>query len=413
MKKKLIVKILITLGILILYKIGTMIQIPTVYNIEIIGSNNFLVMMNYLSGSYLGQFTILSLGLSPFITASIVIQLLGMGVIKPLERWKEEGEAGKKKTDRVTVILASILAIAEAIVLVYSFDKSYGMLKDSSIWGYISTAGILILGSLITIGMAHLITKKGIGNGSSLIIFAGIASRIGYDIFLTGQEILDFSSKITGLKTIGLFSLYILFFLAIIGLIIFLDKSVKKIKIQYSKESNEFAKKDSNIPIKVNLAGVIPVIFTVSIMTGITFIGNYTNLGIFSQLGNYSTVMGAIFYAVLILFFTRFYATEIFNAETIAKNIKKGNAVIEGVLPGEDTRTYVDGIIKDMSLIGGLGLCFIALIPIITTTLIPMDLNLTLGGTSMMILAGVATETIEELKAKLRTAKNTKLKLFD
>lgn len=411
--KSLMIKILITLVILVLYKIGTMIAVPTVHNLSDADGNNFLVMMNYLSGSYLGQFTFLSLGLSPYITSSIVIQLLGMGVIKPFERWKEEGEAGRKKTDKATFILATILSIFEGFILVYSFDKNFDVLINNRLSTYLITVAMLVAGSLITMGMAHLITKKGIGNGSSLIIFAGIASRIGYDIYWTGSDILDFSSKMKGLKTMGLFGLYLLFFLVIVSLIIFLDKSVKRMKVEYSKESEEFIKANSSIPIKVNLAGVIPVIFTVSIMTGLAFLGAYSKFGIFTKLGNYSSVMGACFYAFLIIFFTRFYASEIFNAETIAKNIKKGNAVVEGVLPGEDTENYVKGVISDMSLIGGIGLCLIALIPIITSAILPHDYNLTLGGTSVMILAGVAIETIDQIKAKINTAKSTKLKLFD
>lgn len=415
--KDLRIKILITLAMLVLFKIGTMITIPTV-NLSGVTSNNWLTMMNYLSGSYLGKFTLLSLGLSPYITASIVIQLLGMGVVKPFERWKEEGEAGKKKTDKATEVLAIFLSIIEAIILVWTFQNNYNVLKSSTTLSYVITAGILILGSILTIIMAKIITKKGIGNGSSLIIFAGIASRVGYDIYWTAKDIININSGVkTALLTIGAFALYMLFFLLIIGLIVFFDKSVKKIKIQYSTQSSEFAEKESTIPIKVNIAGVIPVIFTVSIMTGITFLGVFTKFDFLTKLGNYQNLMGIIFYIFLIMFFTKFYASEIFKAETIAKNIKKSNAVVVGKLPGNETEEYLKKIISDMSIVGGLALALIALIPIITslitTNLFNLTLNLTLGGTSMMIIAGVACETVEQIKAKLKTVKSTDKKLFD
>lgn len=413
--KELRFKVLITILILSLFKIGTMIKIPTVGNLNNVSNASWLVAMNYLSGSYLGKFTFLSLGLSPYITASIVIQLLGMGVIPAFTRWKDEGEAGRRKQERATFIFAIIMSLLEAFVLVYTFDKSYKVLRNPGTVSYLITAACLFGGSVISMLMAKIIDKKGIGNGSSLIIFTGIASRIGYDMFFTGQQLLNFSNLKSSLIGLGLFGLYLLFFFAIIAFIVFIDKSVRNINIQYAKQSHEFTNRTSKIPVKVNLGGVIPVIFTASIMTGLSYLGIFLGKQFLADLGNYTTIKGLPIYVFLIMFFSIFYASEVFNAKTIAKNVKKSNAVVVGKMPGKDTEEYIDGIVKDVAIIGGVCLSIIAVLPIIVSMITPdtMSLNLSLGGTSMMILAGVATETAGQIKAKINTVKSTSLKLFD
>lgn len=416
--KKLRNKILFTIMILFIYKIGTIITIPTINNLANAGNMGFIENMEYLTGSSITSFTIFALGLTPYITASIIVQLLAMDVIKPLSRWKEEGEAGKKKTDKCTIFLAIILAILESCYLVINFQNNYQILISDNKLMYFLTVLFLVGGACISIYLAHLITKKGIGNGTSLLIFAGIVSHLGYDIIKTATQIIDFSvnDKI-GFASIGLFIIYILFFISIIGLIVFFDKSIKKIKIQYSKENELMEKKESYIPIKVTLAGVIPIIFTVSIITGISFIGALLHNEFLLKISNDSTPFGIICYLFLIVFFTLFYSTEMFNAKKVSKNLQKGNVVVLGQLPGEETEKYLNKTIKSMAIVGSIVLCFIALLPMIASTIASNvyqnSLNLTLGGTSIMIIAGVACETIEQINAKLQTIKSSKRKLFE
>lgn len=408
--KELRTKILITISILMLYKIGTIIKIPTVGEIsETIGQSSLLVLMNYVSGSYLGKFTLFSLGITPYITASIIIQLLGMGVVPAFERWKKEGEKGQKKTEKATFITSVVLSLIEAILLTLVFKNSYNLIKDNSILNTILTAMFLFGGSLLTLLMARVITRKGIGNGASLIIFTGIVSRLGMDIYWTARDLINPDK----LWTIALFVLYILFFLLIMGLVIFIDKSVRKIKIEYAKQSNEYSNRQTTMPIKLFLGGVIPVIFTISIMTGFLYLGHFTNISFFSNIGSYENIGGYLVYIFLIMFFTIYYGKEVYNAKTISDNIKKSNAVIQGKLPGKDTEQYLESIITHMAIFGGIALIIIASIPILVSVISNTSLNLTLGGTSIMIVSGVAIETMNEIKAKITTIQSKKLSLFD
>lgn len=402
-------KIFITILMLVIFKVGTTIKIPTVGKISDMSQSSLLVLMNYVSGSYLEKFTLFSLGITPYITASIVIQLLGMGVVPAFERWRKEGEKGQKKTEKATLIGACILSVIEAIVLTLVFKNSYNVIKDNSVINTILTAVFLMGGSLLTLLLAKIIDKKGIGNGASLIIFTGIVSRIGYDIYWTATDII----KPDKLWTIGIFALYLLFFILIMGLIIFFDKSVRKIKIEYAKQSNEYSNKQSTMPIKLFLGGVIPVIFTVSIMTGFAYLGIYSKINFFSKLANYNTVIGYIFYISLILFFAIYYGKEMFNPKTIADNISKSNTVVQGKLPGADTEKFLDRVVTHMALFGGIALVLVASVPILVTLVTHANYNLTLGGTGMMIISGVAIETMSEIKAKITTIKTKKQSLFE
>lgn len=406
--KELRTKILITLLILVIYKIGTIVKIPTVAELPQ-NTNSILLLMNYVSGSFLEKFTLFSLGISPYITASIVIQLLGMGVVPAFERWKKEGEKGHKKTEKATLITSIFLGLIESVLLTYVFKVNYNILQDNSSLTFMLTAGMLFGGSLLTLLMARIIDKKGIGNGASLIIFTGIVSRIIYDIYWTGYNIINLSKP----YTIGLFILYILFYLVIMGLVIFIDKSVRKIKIEYPKQSNQFSNNQSVVPLKVNLSGVIPVIFAVSILTGFAYIGTFTKIDFFNTIANYNNPIGYIVYVALIIFFAVYYGKEIYNAKTMSDNFRKSNTVVQGKLPGTDTEKFLEKTISHMALFGGISLVIIVTIPIVITLITKTNYNLTLGGTSMMILSGVAIETMSEIKAKVRTIKSKKQSLFE
>ena len=401
-------KIILTFTILLIYKIGTTIKLPTVNNSVDAVSNSVLNLMNYVSGSFLEKFTMFSLGITPYITASIAVQLLGMGVIPALERWKKEGEKGTKKTEKLTFIVSVILALIESILLTLVFKGQYEALKDDSIITFILTASLLFMGSLITLLMARIITKKGIGNGASLIIFTGIISRLGYDIYWTGYNMIT-NNPITILYYV----LYLLFFVLLIAGIVFIEKSVRKIKIEYSKQSATFMSSQSNIPLKVNLGGVIPIIFTVSILTGFAYLGYFLNNDILKNMANYNDILGYLIYISLIMLFSIYYGKELYNAKTISDNLNKSNAVIQGKLPGKETEKYLDKTITHMTIIGGICLIVIASIPVLISSFTNTTYNLTLGGTSIMIMAGVATETMSEIKAKIKTVKTKKQSLFD
>lgn len=408
--KELRFKILLTLSLLIIFKIGTIVKIPTIGNISTMENNSILLLMNYISGSYLGKFTIFSLGITPYITASIAIQLLGMGVIPGLERWKNEGESGRKKTEKLTFIVSCFLALIESVLLTYVFQAQYKVLADSNLIGFVLTSGTLFIGSIIVLLIARIITRKGIGNGSSLIVFMGIVSRLGYDIYWTAKDIIKGSNLF---PTISLFVIYLLFFILVIALVVFIDKSVRKIKIEYTKQSREFSNNQSSIPLKVNLSSVIPIIFTVSILTGFAYLGTFTNIKIFNIISDYQNIYGYLIYVFLIIFFAMYYTKELYNPKTISENTRKSNAVIQGKLPGIQTEKYLNEVITHMALFSGISLVIIASLPILISVITKTSFNLALGGTSVMILAGVAIETMSEIRAKVKTIKSEKLSLFD
>jgi len=402
-------RILFTLMIFIIYRIGAFITVPGVNGAVLYGTmdTTMLGFMDALSGGALQQFSIFAMSISPYITASIVIQLLQMDVIPILSEWAKEGETGKRKLNQLTRYMSLILAFIQAIVLAMGFNFMVGgvLLQTQAIWIYFYIGIIMTAGTAILLFLADQITVKGIGNGTSMLIIAGIVSRMPtmvrdiYNRYLT---------DITTINIIG-FIIVVMAMIAVIILVVALQSATRKLPIQYANRHNSAqlsGQKDSFIPFKLNSAGVIPVIFASSLisvpLTIANFLPNETIADTLNTIFNFNEPIGLILYVILIGAFSFFYAFVQVSPEKIAENLKKQGSYIPGIRPGDDTENYISKILGRVTFIGTIFLIFIATLPILIGFLPFLDVpqSVQIGGTGILIVVGVALETAKQIGNK-------------
>lgn len=406
-------KVIFTLGILFVYRLGAAITIPSV-NTGALGAsdatNGIFGIMNLIGGGTLERFSLFSLGVSPYITSSIIIELLSMDVIPVLSQWRKEGNTGKKKKDRVTRYVTLFLAALQGGVLTYAFDTGYNILSDSSIWTYIYVVIIMIAGSMLAVWLGDQITNKGIGNGVSLLIFTGIVSNLPTSFITTFNNLVDTSGKAIDMWLgIGWYALFVIVYLSIVIFVVFNEGAVRKIPIIYATSSNTTmrTKDQTHMPIKINSSGVIPVIFASSVLaaprTIVSFMETSDVTNWINTIFNYQEPVGFVLYILMIIGFTFFYSNLQIDAEKISDDLKKNGGSIPGVRTGEDTKTYIKKVLNRITVVGSLSLCIIAAIPIITPIIWSQTANasLSLGGTGLIIVTGVALETVRQIKTHI------------
>ena len=396
-------RILFTVFILLVYRFGTFVPIPGI-NAEVLkrffsseGANMF-GMINLFSGGALERMSIFALNIMPYITSSIIMQLL-TSMYKGLENLKKEGEYGRAKINQYTRYLTIVLAFFQSIGVYYALssgDQS-AFISDSKIFMW-TTCVSLVGGTVMLMWFGERITSSGIGNGISLIIFVGIISSIPSSIV----QIFDLS------KT-GVYSWFVvlLFFVAFAGflmLVCFVEKTYRKIKIQYPNGAMVKASgmNDSSfLPLKINVSGVIPPIFASSILMFpaalVQFFGAEDNM-IVSALRRGGAVY-IILFSLLILFFSYFYSSIIFNTEEVSNNLKKSNCFIFGIRPGSATAQYLDKIISRLTLIGAVYLIFVCVVPEIVVT--QYSLPLYIGGTGILIMVNVLLDLINQIQSHM------------
>ena len=413
-------RILYTLLLIVIFRLGCYITVPGVNSItlnEAMSSNNGVAgLIDMISGGAFSRFSVFAMSISPYITASIVIQLLGM-IIPSLERLtKEGGEEGRKKINRYTKMLTLVLALVEAIGVFVSY-KSSGIFVNTNF----STAALVVIslvaGTSILMWLGDEITNKGIGNGISIIIFIGIIS--GLPSFVTTLWNLIFTSN--GFSTTGLLMALGMLIGAIILVagVVFIQQAERRVPVQYSKKvvgRKMMGAQSTHIPLKLAMAGVMPIIFASSFMTFpamliqifVSDIGNHT--GFLAGLYKFSiatstsnvewgySVGNAIVYLLLILGFTFFYTFATFNPAEVSSNIKKNGGFIPGIRAGKPTTDYLSSIISKLTWFGGLFLAIIAILPMLLRF---TNLNIAFGGTSILIVVGVALETVQQLESFL------------
>ena len=414
-------KLLYTLLLIVLFRLGCYITVP---GVDVINLNETMQssagglagLIDLISGGAFSRFSIFAMSISPYITASIVIQLLTM-IIPSLEKLaKDGGEEGKRKINRYTKYLTILLALIEAIGIYVSY-KSTGIFVDQS-W----LTGLLIVLSLVTgtailMWLGEQITNKGIGNGISIIIFVGIIS--GLPAGITSLCGLIFTA--TGFDTTGLLTALGIIIGAIILVagVVFVQQAERRIPVQYAKKvvgRKMYGGQNTHIPLKLAMAGVMPIIFASSFMTFPAMIIQIFNPDIASQTGflaglyNFSlatsssdvaigyTIANALVYLLLIVGFTFFYTYATFNPAEVSNNIKKNGGFIPGIRAGKPTTDYLSSIIGKITWFGGLFLAIIAILPMLMRF---TDLNIAFGGTSILIVVGVALETIQQLESQL------------
>lgn len=405
-------KVVFTLGILFVFRLGAGIVIPYIDTSAITSaatSSGIFGIMNMLGGGTLEKFSLFSLGVSPYITSSIIIELLSMDVVPALTQWNKEGNTGKKKKDKVTRVLTLALAIIQGGSLTYAFDKGYSILASSSIWTYVYVVIVMAAGSMFTMWLGDQITIKGVGNGTSLLIFTGIVANLPNSFISSFKSMVTFGSTYKTATSLAWYILFVLVYLAIVVFVVFEEGAIRKIPIIYATNTQTVmhTKESTNLPIKINSSSVIPVIFAASVLaaprTIISFMKSTSTTQMIDNILNYQKPIGFVLYIVMIILFTFFYSNLQIDAKKISEDLKKSGGAIPGVRTGDDTKKYIGTVLNRVTVVGSLFLAIIASIPIIAPEIWKMTSNnaLSLGGTGLIIVTGVALETVRAIKSML------------
>ncbi|MDN6028419.1 MAG: preprotein translocase subunit SecY [Lactobacillus sp.] len=405
-------KLYFTLFILLLYRIGANIAVPGVdaKAINQVAQTGLVPMLDTVSGGGLDNYSIFSLGVSPYITAQIVIQLLQMDIVPTMVEWGKQGEVGRRKTNQVTRYLTLVVAFVQSIGITLGFNAltSYGLVKTQSPLTYAEIAIIMTGGTMLLTWLGDEITDKGLGNGVSVIIFAGIIARFPNGIVSIFQENVLNASASDRLQGILFFIGIIIAILIVIKLVTWVEQADRRIPIQYTRRAT-VSGSESFLPLKVNVSGVIPVIFASSfIVTPATILLLFQNTQsdqqwyqVMTQIFSLQTTPGVIIYTLLIVLFTFFYAFVQVNPEKLSENLTKQGAYIPSVWPGKNTQEYVSKILIRLSTVGSVFLGLVALLPQLATNIWDLPSSIGLGGTSLLIVIGVVLELSRQVKGLL------------
>lgn len=398
--KDLRVRILFTLGALLIFVVGTGIQVPG--TADVTGSLGFLELINVMGGGALKQFSIFALGVMPYITASIIVELLQMDIIPYFSELKKQGPVGRQKLNQITRYMGIIFAFIEGFAFAFAFLGS-----GKSTLDYMYVATVMTAGTAFLLWLGDQITQKGIGNGISLIIMAGIISTLPSMFVTAFKELILESSVSLPLGILSFVGFVIIYFLIIIG-VIFVENSERKIAIQYAnKTTSAFGANQSYMPIRINSAGVVPVIFASSLLaipaTIAQFVKNTGFTNFVNKYLNYTTPVGFLIFVVLIYFFAYFYTFLQLKPDELAKNLQENGGFIPGVRPGKDTEKHISNILSKLTIVGGLFLVIISGLPIVFSNVTKLPSSITIGGTSLLIVVGVALETYKQLEGSLVT----------
>ncbi|MED9948158.1 MAG: preprotein translocase subunit SecY [Peptacetobacter hiranonis] len=396
-------KLLYTLMMVVVFRIGTTIPVPGIDTSiikQMVEGNNLLSLYNMFTGGAFSNFTLFALGIGPYITASIIIQLLTVG-FESLKELQKSGEEGKKKMDKYTRCTALALAFVQAIGITLGIVRS--ALKSDNVFFITTVIITLVSASMMVMWIGDRITEKGLGNGSSVIIFVGIISRIPIDGIAIANQIKSGATPIW-----AAILLVVVILLTMLG-VTFIQEATRKIPVQYAKRvvgRKMYGGQSSHIPMKVNQSGVMPIIFASSILampqTIAMFMGTDAQQFVQQWLSG-ATEQGFWIYRsieiLLIIFFSYFYTTISFNVEDITKNMKNGGGFIPGIRPGKPTEDYLSRILSRLTLAGAAFLGVIAMIPALITHY--LSLPMSLAGTSLLIVVGVALELKRQLESNL------------
>ena len=428
--KEIMNRIMFTILILFVFRIGSQITVPGVTLGEdlqsYLDSSYALSLMNLLGGGTLQSFSIFALGVSPYITAQIIIELLASDVLPALTELKRQGQSGRKKMEMASRYLTLMLGAVQAYGIIRTMQTSDAITFNtaSNEWlTYIYIIVVMMAGSMIVMWLGDQISVKGIGNGISMIIFAGIVcslpSQIGNAFTLwVGNSALQGQGDSARIAGIFKFLLYILSYVLIISFVTFIELSKRKIPVQHSGKGGgqtQAMSRASFLPIKVNSAGVIPVIFASSILMAPSIIVAFVDsehssdkwLGIFQtstmyDMGGWSMPWGLIIYLILTIAFTFFYANVQINPQQLAENFQKNGSYIPGIHTGNETERYVRKVLNRVTFIGAMALAFIAALPVVLTlTIFKDNPSLALGGTGLIIVVGVALEINSQIDGLL------------
>ena len=397
--RDLLKSIIFTLVALFIFKLGTSITVPGAK----IATNNlsFFEILNAMSGGAFEHASIFALSVTPYITAQIIIQLLSMDIVPYLADLSKQGGVGRRKLNQITRVVGIILAFVQG------YMYSFAYISNGSAMDYMLYALILTAGTALLMWIGDQITIKGLGNGMSLIIMAGIINVLPSMFVNLWTELIP-----DGFIGILLFALFILVFLVVIVGVIYVESAERRIPIQYANKSTSSMESQNYIPFKLNSAGVIPVIFASAIMSIpqiiASFVKNETFTLIVSKYINYTTNTGLLIYIALIILFTYFYTFMQLKPKEMAENLNKNGGYIPGVRPGKETTKYVSKVLKRITIVGGVFLAVLAALPILLGKISSLSNNISISGTGLLIVVGVALESYKQLESRLisRTYEN-------
>ncbi len=392
-------KIIFTLSIIAVYRVGAHIPVPGV-DLErvqdIIEGQAALGLLNLFSGGALENFAVFALGIMPYITASIIMQLL-QGVIPKVEQWAKEGEAGQRKITQTTRYLTLAIATVQAIAMLGLFQSA---LAPAGVSLDILTSSIIVItliaGTALIMWMGELITQRGIGNGMSLMIFASIVARFPVAIVQSVQ-----------LGNVAMTIALVFIFVFVVAAVVTIDRGQRRIPVQYAKRvvgRKVYGGAGTYIPLKINGANVIPIIFASAILFFPAQIATLTGVAWMQQVGN-ALASGWLYYtffAALVIFFTYFYTALVFNPIDLADNLRKNGGFIPGVRPGKATVNYLEKTMNRITLPGAVFLALIAIAPTALFRLTDVTVLEQFGGASILIMVGVALETMTQLESQLK-----------
>ncbi|MEC2075492.1 preprotein translocase subunit SecY [Metabacillus fastidiosus] len=405
-------KIIFTLLMLIVFRIGTFIPVPNV-NADVLRQQDaasVFGLINTFGGGALYNFSILAMGIMPYITASIIMQLLQMDVVPKFTEWSKQGEVGRRKIAQFTRYFTIVLGFIQALGMSYGFNNMAGgrLINNPGISTYLLIAIVLTAGTAFLMWLGEQITSKGVGNGISIIIFAGIVAGMPSTLNqIYAQQFEDVGDQLF-LRIVTVVILLLAILAVIVG-VIFMQQALRKIPIQYAKRANGAngmtGGQSTHLPLKVNPAGVIPVIFAVSFVvtppTIAAFFGSNNVTDWISKNLDYTQPIGMTIYVALIIAFTYFYTFVQVNPEQMADNLKKQGGYIPGIRPGKSTQEYVTKVLYRLTFVGSLYLAAIAVLPVFFIKFADLPQSAQIGGTSLLIIVGVALETMKQLESQL------------
>ena len=395
-------KLLFTFLMLLVFRIGAHVAVPGIdpAAMQDLLSGQLFSFFDIISGGAFKRFSIFAMSITPYINATIIMQLLTV-IIPRLEELQKEGEEGKKVIAKYTRYGSVVLALLQSVGMCLALGKA-GAIITPNFFAYIVIAVSLTAGTIILMWFGEMITERGIGNGISLIIFAGIVSRLPSDIAGIGPQL---SAGIIG--AVNIIALVVIALL-IIAVVVAMNEGQRRIPIQYAKRMvgrRMYGGQSSFLPLRVNAAGVIPIIFAMSLMMFPATIGSFMDPtgGYNSFINNYfnpGSVAYNVLYGLLIVFFAYFYVAIIFNPVDVAENIKRNGGFIPGIRPGRPTAEHIDKILSRLTMAGGIFLALIAVLPNFVIAFTGVQ-GLQFGGTSLLIVVGVALDTMKQIESHL------------
>ncbi|MBR2840774.1 MAG: preprotein translocase subunit SecY [Bacilli bacterium] len=388
-------KVYFTFFCLFIFKLGTSITVPGTSS----GLNmGFLELLNVMSGGAMQNFSIFALGVTPYITASIIMQLLQMDIIPYFSDLAKQGQTGRNKLNQITRVLGIVLAFVQG----YMF--SFAFIKNGTVAQYLEVSLVMTAGTCLLLWIGDEITKKGLGNGTSLIIMAGILATTPH-MFTVAYSSLVSSASNTWLG-IGLFALFVIVYLIVVLGVLFEELAARRIPIQYAnKTNNVFSSKRSYIPFKLNSAGVVPVIFASALISVPALIAQFSKndkmMDFVQKWLSLSSLTGFMLFVVFVLAFSFFYTFIVIKPKEMSEDLQKSGGFIPGIRPGKETEKYISKVLIRLSVVGSIFLAIIAGLPYILSMTTDLPTTVSIGGTGLIIVIGVILDTYKQLESNL------------